>query len=138
MNETPFATPRNVNTSPNGPIQNKRIRLDSFANPETPPRTPSTLDSLLNMKPVYPFSYTSALMPESSNSSWFTPMSAENYFKNPMAFPNHKPQMFVSFWDEQKTNVLQLEHAGQLITKRLDNNMINGTKLLNLTVLNMS
>jgi hypothetical protein len=117
-------------STPLAPESNgKRIKLD-FNNPETPPRTPGTLDSQNILS--YPYNY-----PSSSN-PWYRREPVDDIFKSPMPTADShfsKPaSLFVSYWDEQKTNVLQLEHCGQLITKRLDNQMINGTKLLNMTV----
>lgn len=45
-----------------------------------------------------------------------------------------RPVVFTAFWDEQAIEVLQLEYKGHIIARRLDNDFVNGTKLLNMTV----
>ncbi|KAI8867021.1 DNA-binding domain of Mlu1-box binding protein MBP1, partial [Ramicandelaber brevisporus] len=36
-------------------------------------------------------------------------------------------------WDEENAECVQMDFNGHSVTRRLDNNMINGTKLLNVT-----
>lgn len=39
-----------------------------------------------------------------------------------------------SIWEDENTHVYQLEVNGNVLTRRLDNHMVNGTKLLNVVV----
>lgn len=52
----------------------------------------------------------------------------------PLASPPAPSTLFASFWEEEATNVIQMEFKGHIVTRRMDNHRVNGTKLLNMTV----
>lgn len=58
-----------------------------------------------------------------------------NYYSSKAAgqtiFPHLKPKIATTYWDDEKTICYQVEGHGILVSRREDNNYINGTKLLN-------
>lgn len=50
-----------------------------------------------------------------------------------VAPPGLRPRVTTALWEDEQTLCFQVEHNGTCIARRADNNMINGTKLLNVT-----
>ena len=124
VDNTPPLTVNKRNVPHESNESNKQIKLD-YAEPlhnasSTNLSMNSNLTTDVPPNPSYPLPYSiyPSMMMRYPDYSQATSMSI---------------QIYSSYWDEQKTNILQLEFKGHIVTKRLDNHMVNGTKLLNLT-----
>ncbi|ORZ17165.1 transcription regulator HTH, apses-type DNA-binding domain-containing protein, partial [Absidia repens] len=47
--------------------------------------------------------------------------------------PGHRPKITTSLWEDEGTICYQVDAQGICVARRQDNDMINGTKLLNVT-----
>ncbi|ORZ17844.1 transcription regulator HTH, apses-type DNA-binding domain-containing protein, partial [Absidia repens] len=47
--------------------------------------------------------------------------------------PNHRPKITTSLWEDEGTICYQVDARGICVARRQDNDMVNGTKLLNVT-----
>ncbi|ORY07494.1 apses-domain-containing protein, partial [Basidiobolus meristosporus CBS 931.73] len=51
-----------------------------------------------------------------------------------MGFPSHpRPKLTTTLWEDENTVCYQVDAKGICVARRQDNDMVNGTKLLNVT-----
>ncbi|KAL7319358.1 hypothetical protein PS15m_002504 [Mucor circinelloides] len=114
--------------------------ISSSSLPPLPP-VPSSTPSLLQSR-FYPTSSSINTMP-SSTSHLFQPyptLSRSSSYLNQSSYAskvsgNHKPlgrpRLTTTLWEDESTICYQVDCRGICVARRQDNNMINGTKLLN-------
>ncbi|KAF1799041.1 hypothetical protein FB192DRAFT_1450530 [Mucor lusitanicus] len=120
--------------------------ISSPSLPPLPPAVPSSTPSLLQSR-FYPTSSLASAMPPppapSSTSHLFQPYPALSRSSSYLGHSgyasrtpgNHKPlsrpRLTTTLWEDESTICYQVDCRGICVARRQDNNMINGTKLLN-------
>ncbi|KAK9759548.1 hypothetical protein K7432_017348, partial [Basidiobolus ranarum] len=135
----PYTTPSHISSySTNNGVSNSGF-------PHAFPMTLPIQDSLYNANNIQsPQMYSqysgtsSAKWPPTSN-PWASPMVAQGMgesWSNLSGMPSlnrQRPKLTTTLWEDENTVCFQVDAKGICVARRQDNDMVNGTKLLNVT-----